>query len=183
MSAHIRHPLPWGAAGLCVALCAAGAVATAAPSGPGVGPPLHLRAEGHRQAGNLVFAEWSEPRGDGCVGISIDGRGGFPKRPLRVSTVGKPRFVFRTADEPELVDVVAWHRLNRRGEPRGSAESVPVTLSPRTGDGGETVAWRAVIAPDEKPRHYLRMYASWPGGPCEGGPNHLLWQFHLAARR
>jgi hypothetical protein len=156
------------------------AAAPAHPAKRSQGP--ELRVAGLHQSGWVVFEEWTRRSGsNGCVISSADGTGQFPRRPLVVPG-GRhwARFVLHTPQKPRLVDVTAWRRLDPAGDPVGPGTELPVRLEPRRRGDGRVVAWRSFFSIDPPPGYFLDLYARWRS-VC-GGPRHLLYRFHVAAR-
>jgi hypothetical protein len=154
------------------------AVALGAPVSAGAAvsaPDVDLRIGQDRQQGGLVWTAWTARSGTGCVSLSGDGPGRYP-RPLQAAPgADRARFVFHERLRPKRVSIVAFRERPRDGS---SSEELEAVLRARRDQHGEIVAWRASFQLTPPGRYYIDLFARWPTDEC-GPPRQLYHRFHI----
>ena len=134
-----------------------------------------------------MFSAWARSDPPYCVVTFGHALWSFPTAARY--TEGSPTTIkIRKAAPPRDVQLIAWRRLNRRGIPKGSYETIPAALVPVLGSTGAVKAWELTfVLPPQADHLYLALWVHWAdedgcGGPVDIGSQDATWTFHLRRR-
>lgn len=146
-------------------------------------PRSVLRVPDTRQQGRPFSSFWTTADGRFCIDQKATNTLAFPKavndKPGRQVVI-----VLRKDEKPTEVSLEAWKAVRKDGTPRGDAESIPLTLTPKMRLGTIT-AWKVSFLSAAGGRHYyLRLEAQWQdqegcGGDPDLGYQHAAWTYLL----
>jgi hypothetical protein len=148
-------------------------------------PATVMRVEhrDHSRRGVLYGYTWARPLKHGiCRGTDGDGIRHW-KHPLRVRGGHlHPHIDFHIRQRPHKLDLHAWRRLDKDGQPVGHGHDVAYRLSPRKRNGSVR-SWRASFRVTLHPgRHYyLDVDGHWRDSKCKVNEE-ARWTFEIKAK-